>query len=1070
MRITGWHIDGFGVFREYRLEQLPPGLTILLGANEAGKTTLLAYLRGVLFGFPGGQRGKNFYPPMNGGNHGGRVFLESPEGSVSVERFVGKRQPEIRGKGSMQQGPEDLRALLGGVDEALFRSVFAFSLTELQDLDTLSEDGVRDRIFSAGIRGAGSSANQALKELDKEMDSLLRPRKKEGPRINQLIHEMKLLEDTVRKVEIEAERYPEILERRRELESRLEEIRDEQDRVGVMKARSSLLRDLWPLEQELQEARGRLRELEKVEEFPANPEDRLAAVLESVRGAEKAKRDAQGRLDATKDRIVVLEEGLEERLLAVADGVDVRHGSLGIHRERVENQLPELRNREKAATAKLQEELRNLGPGWDEHKVAATDVSVPKQEALARWERKLNDAGEDAREAKRRFQEAAQAREERRDGRDRKIEDLKKSEEPDALALEDQEGALRTLRNRRLESERLQAQVERLEEQRRVAALRQAERRHAVVPAAVSWLLGILAALAAVGGISLLVSGYASGLALIVGLASVMVGLTLGGVVAYLRSRAQSASDHEGGQGVRGAEEQLGAANRQLGNAVSELKRAAESLGLNSLPEVGEIDDCETELSRLRGALDRYIALQQDCRDAEEGLLRAERNEGGRKQAWDNAQHQLQDMKERWAEERTLLGVSEDLSPQAASDFIRGVRGAGEALAEREKVRKALRQAETLVDEWESGVRELLKEAGRSAGGELKGDGSGSGEQLIQALVSLRAECEEDRGARVKLEGEQESWKQLQQEMNSANEELVEALGDREGLFREAGVEDEEGFRRRLVVYRERMELEKTSRDRERQIEARLGRGEEAELKRRELAAGRVEEWEKEEMEAGRATGDLEEEKEEVSTELGKVLTEQENLEESGDMPELRSRMEGMKADVAESFRRWQMLAAARGLIKETLAEFTKARQPGVLEEAGSLFARITEGRYREVIQSGEGEGLEIVDSDGRVKLPEQLSRGTAEQLYLCLRLALAADMGERMVPLPVVMDDVLVNFDPRRAEATAQVLTEFSAGHQLLFFTCHPATMELLRQTRPETNVVILEDGMPNTFLDQQS
>jgi len=283
-------------------------------------------------------------------------------------------------------------------------------------------------------------------------------------------------------------------------------------------------------------------------------------------------------------------------------------------------------------------------------------------------------------------------------------------------------------------------------------------------------------------------------------------------------------------------------------------------------------------------------------------------------------------------------------------------------------------------------------------------------------------------------------------------------------------VEDEEGFRRRLVVYRERMELEKTSRDRERQIEARLGRGEEAELKRRELAAGRVEEWEKEEMEAGRATGDLEEEKEEVSTELGKVLTEQENLEESGDMPELRSRMEGMKADVAESFRRWQMLAAARGLIKETLAEFTKARQPGVLEEAGSLFARITEGRYREVIQSGEGEGLEIVDSDGRVKLPEQLSRGTAEQLYLCLRLALAADMGERMVPLPVVMDDVLVNFDPRRAEATAQVLTEFSAGHQLLFFTCHPATMELLRQTRPETNVVILEDGMPNTFLDQQS
>src|SRR5660397_166707 len=99
MRITGWHIDGFGVFREYRLEQLPPGLTILLGANEAGKTTLLAYLRGVLFGFPGGQRGKNFYPPMDG-----------------------------------------------------------------------------------GIRGAVSPANQAQKQLDNDVDSPLRHRKKQGPR------------------------------------------------------------------------------------------------------------------------------------------------------------------------------------------------------------------------------------------------------------------------------------------------------------------------------------------------------------------------------------------------------------------------------------------------------------------------------------------------------------------------------------------------------------------------------------------------------------------------------------------------------------------------------------------------------------------------------------------------------------------------------------------------------------------------------------------------------------------------------------------------------------------------
>ncbi len=46
-------------------------------------------------------------------------------------------------------------------------------------------------------------------------------------------------------------------------------------------------------------------------------------------------------------------------------------------------------------------------------------------------------------------------------------------------------------------------------------------------------------------------------------------------------------------------------------------------------------------------------------------------------------------------------------------------------------------------------------------------------------------------------------------------------------------------------------------------------------------------------------------------------------------------------------------------------------------------------------------------------------------------------------------MDDVLVNFDPARAERTAAMLTDFSeeAGIQMLFFTCHPHTADLFPQ-----------------------
>ena len=39
MRITGWSIDGFGQFHKAEVTDLPPGLIVVHGPNESGKTT-----------------------------------------------------------------------------------------------------------------------------------------------------------------------------------------------------------------------------------------------------------------------------------------------------------------------------------------------------------------------------------------------------------------------------------------------------------------------------------------------------------------------------------------------------------------------------------------------------------------------------------------------------------------------------------------------------------------------------------------------------------------------------------------------------------------------------------------------------------------------------------------------------------------------------------------------------------------------------------------------------------------------------------------------------------------------
>src|SRR5207248_6930109 len=137
----------------------------------------------------------------------------------------------------------------------------------------------------------------------------------------------------------------------------------------------------------------------------------------------------------------------------------------------------------------------------------------------------------------------------------------------------------------------------------------------------------------------------------------------------------------------------------------------------------------------------------------------------------------------------------------------------------------------------------------------------------------------------------------------------------------------------------------------------------------------------------------------------------------------------------------------AKELASRTLQEFIRTRQPAVLEEASSAFARVTAGAYQRILPSADRESLLVLDRHAQHKRPEELSRGTAEQLYLCLRLGLAAEFARRTVSLPLIMDDVLVNFDPERAQAVARELARFSGQHQILIFTCHPETARLFAE-----------------------
>jgi uncharacterized protein YhaN len=156
----------------------------------------------------------------------------------------------------------------------------------------------------------------------------------------------------------------------------------------------------------------------------------------------------------------------------------------------------------------------------------------------------------------------------------------------------------------------------------------------------------------------------------------------------------------------------------------------------------------------------------------------------------------------------------------------------------------------------------------------------------------------------------------------------------------------------------------------------------------------------------------------------------------------LQAELASIEERLGEQQRRRDLLHRAHVLLEQTRAAVARDHQPPVLREASRWLARLTEGRYPSITTAIDEARLEVHDRDGDIWNPERLSRGTREQVFLALRLALIRDLGRHDVSLPVVMDDALVNFDDARARSAARVLVEFiaeqAADRQMLVLTCH--------------------------------
>ena len=130
-------------------------------------------------------------------------------------------------------------------------------------------------------------------------------------------------------------------------------------------------------------------------------------------------------------------------------------------------------------------------------------------------------------------------------------------------------------------------------------------------------------------------------------------------------------------------------------------------------------------------------------------------------------------------------------------------------------------------------------------------------------------------------------------------------------------------------------------------------------------------------------------------------------------------------------------------LARRAERRFRDEHQPDLLRRAEEYLSRITGGRYtRLLLEEAEGGSvfhLEAPHLPGSLPVDPPLSTGTREQVFLALRLAIVDHLDQGREPLPLFLDEVLVNWDAERRGRGVDLLAEVARTRQVFLFTCHP-------------------------------
>lgn len=1034
MKIDGWHIDGYGVHHDRGVTDLPDGLTVIAGANEAGKTTLQDFLVGMLFGFTASNR-PDHHAPLRGGTYGGRLLITDDEGTpFTIHRGSRKSSLRITGPEGPVADPEaELQRLRGGATKDLYLALFAVHTDELDELRALTDDQVRERVFSAGILGAGRTAQAALSQLTAERDGLWKPGARSADKylLRRLRDDLTTARGTLAEARRQATGLAGLLHRIGTVEADRDRAyaarRELQDRRSLL----FVVSNQWPTWAEAAEARGELDQLGVIDPLPAD----AGVTLDQLLGRRD---DLSTEADAAAEALAEARASLAAidppgPALAHAPAIADLAASLGVEQERATT-IGRLADAVADAEQALAATLASIDPtadeAWlDDHPLRPAAASELRTLAAAVQATEQRAAAAD--DAARRALAAHQD-----DLAELAAREAALAERPDhpveraRRAVEDASTLVTILTQRDTVAHRL--------------AVAQQPAPAPPAPALPSYLAPALLGAAVLA----MAVGLGAGVTANAAIGAVIA--VLGVVLAGLAAAARRAAHPDAATAAAPVADAASSLTHQLSELDAALEPLLATFGLTDRPTLAEAtnlrlraDQLAHEASQLhqeRAAVaDRRIALEaRGARLAQQHAAEA-----------DDARTALHDARAQWEHWLTAHRLPTSLDAASAADLIEAIGRARHLQATLHAQRSALADARRAQADHTARVQALARSTGLA-------DDADAGRRPLAVIAELdearrQAEAAEQaqRTQAVAVEAAKAHHRRADERAQAAAEALHQHLA-------RLGADDVEAARARIERAERADRLRRTITQAERDLTTSIGPDpERLDAARDLLTRADPVRWRQDLDDYDQHLRAIDGRIEDLTAEHAHLTAERQHLERSADVAAAELRVADLEAQLTEAIERFATLTTAHRLVEATLARYQRERQPDVVKRASAHFTAVTDGRYQRL--EVRDRDIVAIDRAEREVRADQLSKGATQQLYLCMRFALAESYA-RTTSLPLLLDDIAVHADDGRLPRLASVVATVAAQHQVLVFTSHAHTVAQLQAASPHARLIELD------------